>query len=116
MVSATRSSSMKPVILPTLRNLLALAGASGLGSRLRDMHLAQRPLVFVRKYLDEAAAHRIPMVEHRQRTCAARETQVALDPRSQHRFVEFTRMPQAPFSGSDQLGLQARLFCPGKHR
>src|SRR5258708_15944547 len=116
MVSATRSSSMKPVILPMLRNLLALGGAGGLGGRLHDMHLAKRPLVFVRKYLDEAASHRIPMVEHRQCTRAARETQVALDPGPKHRFVQFAQMPQAPLSGSDQLSLEARLFCAGKHR
>src|SRR5450755_435223 len=98
-----RSSSMNPVIFPMLRNLLSLARTRRLGRRLRDMHLTQRPLVFVREHLHEAAAHRVPVVEDRQRARAAREAQMTLDPGSKQRFVEFARVPQASFAGSDQI-------------
>src|SRR5215471_17553575 len=98
-VSATRLSSMKPVILPIMtlprrsrRRLLLLLRGGSLRHGLRCMHLGKRAPVFVREHLDELATLVVPVVEHRERVRAAREAQVALDQLAQRRFIGAARM------------------------
>src|SRR6266496_2623555 len=99
-----RCNSMNPVILPT-SGRLALLGSrrGGLCRSLLRVHFRQRAFVLVRKYLDEATARRIPIVEDRERARAPGEPQVPLDQLAGERLVRPAEMLQSTLAGRHEI-------------
>src|SRR5215475_2555411 len=128
-VSATRLSSMKPVIFPitlappsrdrkhdgaasrpsfSRRCLLLGLRSRRLGRSLRCVHLGERTAVFVREHLDELAPMSFPVVEHSERVRASGEAQMPLDQLAQRAFVRAARVAHAPLARRNELGLGTR--------
>src|SRR6266567_6010407 len=100
---------------PASRRLFLPARGRLVYLEFRRVLLAQGPPVFVRKYLGEPAARRLPMIEDRQRQRAAGEPQVPFDQRAQERFVGLSRVQHPPLARRRQFLFGAKLVGLRQH-